>query len=1354
MQRRWLRVLLWVAVALIGLPLLLSGLVYVAANSDAGRVWIERVTARLTHGGVQLTGLGGHFPSQLRLERLELRDPHGLWLAIDDIELRWSPLRLTAWQAQAALLQAARVDMERAPAYPRKPQTPPTRLHWPAVRIERLAVDRFELGAPLTGSPVALQVEGSGSWASLEQAALQLDARRLDAVPSSYRVSAQFDAAQVQAQLDLSENAEGPLAHLVQLPDIGAVSVHLRLSGPREAVVATLALQAGGLTGNASGAVNLRTGASALKLTLAAGAMAPRPDLSWQKLKLDGEWRGPLSAPETTAQLQAEQVAAPGVKFSVLGAQLQGHSGTLVLDASSTGLVLPGRLGTLFEGAPLTAHALMHLDQTGRPIEFALSHPLLGAVGRWSGGSSNGSGSLTANVSDLKPLAALYSVDLEGRGSVDVEVHAVDGVWQAALGSVLEVSGGRSPLVALLRPKSSVSAQLRFDQRGLVLDRAQLSAARAQGLVHGSYAHGALDLAWTLTLPDVAALVPRMTGALNAQGQLQGEAPRLALSADVAGQVALNGAPSGEVRLKLRARDVPQRPLGQLEFSATLDAAPLELDATVQALPDGTLDAKIERGSWKSLSAGGEVHVAAGSNAPRGRMQLTVQRLEDLGILIGQPLQGSLDARLEFDGAAPGGKASVQVSARDAGLPSQQLETLQLSGEIDTLMTQPTLALQLAAQTRIADVPASLTAQLHGPLEAVAMKLSAASQGDANTRAQLNADARLDCVQRELRVSALQLEYHGQKAHLLQPATLSFADGLAIDRLRLGVGDSVWQVQGRFTPAMDLSASLHDLSPDLMRPWLPQLQADGRINADISLQGSLAAPVGSVQIEAHGLHARAGAARALPAADFSLKAQLQAPVAQLEMQLNAGQRLQLHATGQAPLSRTAPISLKIGGSFDLLLVDPILEASGQRLQGEAKLDADIAGTLAAPQARGTLQLTHADLQDYPRGLRLTEIAATLTADGDHLELQQLEAHAGTGTLRVSGTLGLGGDMPLLLKLEGHNARPVSSDLITANVDMNFTLAGPLRGPLGAAGSLHVIRAEFNIPNALPSSVAVLDVRRPGQTVVPERSSTFNVNLDLAVDAPRAIFVRGHGLDAELGGSLHVGGTSNDPDISGGFDLRSGTINLAGSTLTFTSGRLSFNGSGVKKKIDPTLDFTATNIVSNVTSTLNVGGYADAPVITLSSTPEQPQDQILARLLFGADPAQLSTLQIAQIAAALATMSGIGGGAFNPLNAVQRKLHLDRLAVSGNTSNAATASGGPAQGTSTGATIEAGRYVSSRVYVGAKQFTSGTTQAQVQVDLIKNLKVQTTIGTGGGTVQGETPQNDPGSSIGLSYQFEY
>jgi len=311
----------------------------------------------------------------------------------------------------------------------------------------------------------------------------------------------------------------------------------------------------------------------------------------------------------------------------------------------------------------------------------------------------------------------------------------------------------------------------------------------------------------------------------------------------------------------------------------------------------------------------------------------------------------------------------------------------------------------------------------------------------------------------------------------------------------------------------------------------------------------------------------------------------------------------------------------------------------------------------------------------------------------------------------------------------------------------------LRSQLNAAGSVQIDHAVINIPNALPPDVAVLTVVRAGQRPAPvSKTSSTIVALNLTVAAPRAVFVRGRGLDAELGGQLRIGGTSADPEISGGFDLRNGTVNLAGATLTFSSGRVGFNGYGVKKRIDPTLDFTAINISGGVTATLNVGGYADAPVISLSSTPEMPQDEILSRLVFGVSVTQLSPLQLAQIGAALATM-GVGGGTFNPINAVQRKLGLDRLAIGGGSSNSGSASGTAGE-TSNAATIEAGRYVTRRVYIGAKQSTSGSTQAQVQVDLTKSLKLQTTLGTGGGTVQGATPQNDPGSSVGITYQFEY
>jgi translocation and assembly module TamB len=122
--------------------------------------------------------------------------------------------------------------------------------------------------------------------------------------------------------------------------------------------------------------------------------------------------------------------------------------------------------------------------------------------------------------------------------------------------------------------------------------------------------------------------------------------------------------------------------------------------------------------------------------------------------------------------------------------------------------------------------------------------------------------------------------------------------------------------------------------------------------------------------------------------------------------------------------------------------------------------------------------------------------------------------------------------------------------------------------------------------------------------------------------------------------------------------------------------------------------------------------------------------------------------LAQIGYALASLSGVGAGGFNPLVKLQKTLGLDRLSVGSNTTNTPT---GPEN---SGAAIEAGRYISSRVYVEAKQTNTGNSQVQVDVDLTKHLKLQTRLGNGTAVTQGTTPENDPGSSIGLSYQFEY
>ena len=100
--------------------------------------------------------------------------------------------------------------------------------------------------------------------------------------------------------------------------------------------------------------------------------------------------------------------------------------------------------------------------------------------------------------------------------------------------------------------------------------------------------------------------------------------------------------------------------------------------------------------------------------------------------------------------------------------------------------------------------------------------------------------------------------------------------------------------------------------------------------------------------------------------------------------------------------------------------------------------------------------------------------------------------------------------------------------------------------------------------------------------------------------------------------------------------------------------------------------------------------------------------------------------------------------FDPLNTARQQLGLDRLTV-----------GGGQNGTAP--TLEAGRYVAPNVYVGARQSADGSgTQATVQIDLWRGLKLETDVGTGSqSTYTGAGATADPyGTSVGLTYQFRY
>ena len=146
---------------------------------------------------------------------------------------------------------------------------------------------------------------------------------------------------------------------------------------------------------------------------------------------------------------------------------------------------------------------------------------------------------------------------------------------------------------------------------------------------------------------------------------------------------------------------------------------------------------------------------------------------------------------------------------------------------------------------------------------------------------------------------------------------------------------------------------------------------------------------------------------------------------------------------------------------------------------------------------------------------------------------------------MTGKIGvLQSGVPVDLSIKADNAQPVASKLVTANLHADLHVSGTARQRLDVAGTVHLNRTLIGIPNSLPPNVAVLDVRRRGKPV-PAREKQLVIGLDLKIQAPQEFMVQGRGLDADMSGELHIGGTTDSPLVSGGFDLQRGSFALSG-----------------------------------------------------------------------------------------------------------------------------------------------------------------------------------------------------------------
>lgn len=1257
---------------------------------------------------IELGAIDGALSSDVKLASITISDREGAWLRIEGVHLVWSRLALLKGKLDVDSLDAERIEMVRQPLPAatvepaasegfKVPELPV------AVKIGRLSAPEVVLGAPVLGEETRLAVTAAASLADGSLAA-DLAVRRQDAKAGEVTLKAAYAAATKQLDIDLAaqEPAGGVMARLLKLPGQPAVGLSLKGAGPLDAFAADLHLATDGVDRLAGRTTIGRDGDGYRFASQLSGDLKPLvpPDYA---LYLDGASALDLAGRVADAgpiNIDRLQLTAPVLTLKGAAA--------LAADGFPTAINVDGRLagsdGALRLGAP---DAAASLGEASLHFEF-------GADNRWQ---------LEFTGQNLAtPAVRAESLALRGSGvAVDLADAAKRRVDFALTG------GSRGLILSDAALAKAVGGELAFTGAGrwtagapLTIDELKLSTPTAAAAFSGQVQDGRIEGKERLVAASLApfsGLAGRpLDGAVDvaAAGTLTPLTGAFDLSLDGAstglrtGIAKLDGLTSPETRLSGRVvRDtggltIQAFRLGNPVLTLTADghqgrqATDVAATLTLADVAHVTPEAKGALAATLAVKGnGGPLDIAA--RLAGERLVLKGNSLEGLGVdLAGRLDGGAFDGRISGNGRLKGKPLTLKAALQSGADGARRLEGLELT----------------VADTRVSgDVAQAAGGLMTGRLVATSPDLSAlAPLTLVDVAGRLDADVRLTAdkgrQQATADVKAVNLALAGNR---VAAATLkaTVADLLGTPKI-----DGNFDVKGVTSPA----ASVASLSGTA--------HSDGSATAFDVRAGGIAAP----QLTAAGL----------TGFDLTASGRLaDRTVTLASARLTGPSGFGAEAKGSVPLAGNG-LAVDVTADLPLALAQRFTAERGTRLTGSAKAAIRVGGSLAAPDLSGRVTVAGASVIDPLTTMRLDAVNLALTLKGTDVRIETATASLkGGGSLSAAGSVGLGGSQPVDLRLSAVKARVTDGQIVTADVGASLTVSGALSSGLVVAGKVDIARAEITVPDAGAAGGALLDVKHRDAPAAVNATlkridkatggkrgaagSALPVSLDVVVEAPRQLFVRGRGIDAELGGRLTVKGALADLRPVGSFKLICGRIVVIGQRISLDEGTVTLQGD-----LNPYVSLSATSKSDAIAVTASVVGLASDPAIELTSTPELPQDEILARFLFKRSVGDLSALQIAQLAEAVTQLAG-GGRGNGIIDSLRAHVGLDDLDVT-------TDSKG-------NAAVKAGRYVSERVYVGVTAGAAGQSGVSVNLDITDDVKAKA-----------EATQQQ--SKVGVYFEKEY
>ncbi|TMM55566.1 translocation/assembly module TamB [Sulfitobacter sabulilitoris] len=1285
---------------------------------------------------VRIEGFAGALSSEASFDRMTIADADGIWLTLTGARLVWNRSALLRGRLEVERLSAEALELPRLPKPIEEEDLPPaeaTGFALPtlpdlpvSVNVQAFEVARIALGAPILGEETVLTLSAN---ARLDDVGANVDLRatRTDAKQGQFAITANLDrdTRVLDLLLNLTEEDDGIAARLLDLPDRPSVDLTVEGQGP--------------LTDFASDVVLSTAGQERLTGQITLLSVAPEKPTETPDQRIQADIGGDITAviaPQyrdffgENVQLRVDALIAgdgainlSDLSMTARAAQLSGQvrlnqekwptfidiSGTIA-NPGGEPVLLPGTDGTTF------------VDEVALAVTYAAA----------DGEAFEGS----FDIRNLtRPEVTIASTRLE-----------MDGTLQGNLGSV-----------------GQLLADVAFEATGVALtdpSAAQALGDAVTGTANVNYIEGQpvrisdLDLSgadYGLTGRAVIGAVEeglptRLTMALSAQD--------LSRFAGLAGQDI-----EGATRITLSGTIAP--------LAGTFD---LSLDGTTQDLAVGIREAdalltgetrlalaarRTEDGTFVEdltlINAALDVAADAQLRTDNSFVRATA-RLVDVGLVMPQ-----YTGPLSFEGTASQDTRGWTV---DADLDGPYDIALALQG----LATGP--AADLAFDLRVPQVK-PLVPQVEGPLTAQgrAFRSSAGWNVDLSATGPYSAQVALKGLATggaadlafDLSlpdVNPLVPQVRG--ALTAQGRAFQSPEGWNVDLAATGPYSAQVALKGLATGAdadLQFTASVPNVQP-LVPGVSGPLSTEGR---------AFQSPEGwRVDVTAQGPYASRVAARGLATGpdatlDFSasmpdvgaLVPRIRGPLAIEGGAAKSPAGWRIDTSMQGPSGTQAAVAglvaldgnldLRINGSAPLGLSAPFL--APRNLQGQARFDLSVNGPPALSSVTGQISTGNASFSAPNLRVGLTGLQTTVTLEQSRARIDARASVVSGGQVRVGGTVGLGGGLPADLDIALQQVVLLDPRLYRSIIDGSLDLNGPLTGGARIAGRITVGETVVTVPSSGLTSIGdipdIVHVGAPPEVTATRRRAGVLTDpgagsdtasgggagfaLDIEVDAPNRIFVRGRGVDAELGGSLRLTGNTAQIISAGRFELLRGRIDILGQRFDLVEGSVQFQGG-----LTPFIRFVSATETAAGTVRVILQGPADSPTVTFESTPEAPQDEVLAQLLFGRDISQISAFQALQLANAVATLAGRGGAGL--IGNLREGFGLDDLDIT-TTDDGATA-------------VRAGKYISENIYTDVTAASDGTADVSLNLDLTKSITAKGTV------------KSDGNTGIGLFFEKDY